>query len=111
MHARASEFRPNESTGNKSKPSSCRKMRRACRPSKHLGLPFIRALLYYPSCVHPSHRGYKSLTNRFRVGSSRILGLGVDIGGTEVAGGGVSSSGRVRVAARSPMAARGTAEE
>src|ERR1700733_14078922 len=111
MHARASEFRPNESTGNKSKPSSCRKMRRACRPSKHLGLPFIRALLYYPSCVHPSHRGYKSLTNRFRVGSSRNLVLGVDIGGTKVAVGVVNSRGQIRHAARTSMAARGTAEE
>jgi glucokinase len=51
------------------------------------------------------------LTNRFRVGSSRNLVLGVDIGGTKVAVGVVNSRGQIRHAARTSMAARGTAEE
>ena len=86
-------------------------MHHACCSSKHLGLPFIRAVLYYLGCVHPSHRGYKSLTNHLRADSSRNLVLGVDIGGTKVAVGLVSSRGQIRHAGRAPMAARDTAEE
>jgi glucokinase len=86
-------------------------MHHACCSSKHLGLPFIRAVLYYLSCVHPSHRGYKSLTNHLRADRSRNLVLGVDIGGTKVAVGLVNSRGQIRHAGRAPMAARDTAEE
>lgn len=91
--------------------SAAREMRDARRVSRYLGLPFVRAVLYYPSCLHPSHRGSKSLTNRGRAGNPHNLVLGVDIGGTKVAVGLVNSRGKIRHAARAPMAARGTAEE
>jgi glucokinase len=51
------------------------------------------------------------VTNRVRAGSSHNLVLGVDIGGTKVAVGLVSSRGQIRHAARSLMAARGSAEQ
>src|SRR5580658_11134366 len=86
-------------------------MHHACCSSKHLGLPFIRAVLYYLSCVHPSHRGYKSLTNHIRAGNPHQLVLGVDIGGTKVAVGLVNSRGQILHAGRAPMAARGSAEQ
>src|ERR1700678_3730508 len=86
-------------------------MHHACCSSKHLGLPFIRAVLYYLGCVHPSHRGYKSLTNHLRADSSRNLVLGVDIGGTKVAVGLVDSRGQIRHAQRAAMIARGSAEQ
>jgi glucokinase len=51
------------------------------------------------------------LTNRARASSSHNLVLGVDIGGTKVAVGLVNSRGQIRRAARSPMSARGSAEQ
>jgi glucokinase len=74
------------------------------RPAFH-PVPFVLSKL------HKSHRGYKSLTNHLRAGDSRNLVLGVDIGGTKVAVGLVNSRGKIRHAARAPMAAHGTADE
>jgi glucokinase len=51
------------------------------------------------------------LTNHVRARNSHNLVLAVDIGGTKVAVGLVNSRGKIRLAARVPMAARGSAEE
>jgi glucokinase len=91
------------------KHSSASEMRHARRLSKHLGLPFIRALLYYRSCINRIE-DINLLTNRLRAGSSRNLVLGVDIGGTKVAVGLVDSRGQISHAARFPMAAHGNAD-
>jgi glucokinase len=73
--------------------------------------PAFRSGAFVLSKLRKSHRGYKSLTNRIRKGSSLEYVLGVDIGGTKVAVGLVNSRGQIRHAARAPMAARGSAEE